>query len=170
DGTLELAKRKSFKSTRYYLRAFTKRQVWAQAMRGNVDARSVAGVLRERLATRVGEGMHELFARLRGELLPPTEIARGFSTLSDRGLESLLVFSSNDGGLDMIERHLGRGAKKLRRKNIRLAIVEDADHTFTLVRWQRELTSIITSFVMGAFPPPDAPARISQLESIANHA
>ncbi len=53
----------------------------------------------------------------------------------------------------MIEKHLGREASKLRgRKNFRFSIVEDADHTFTRPRWQRELASLITSFVKEAFP------------------
>jgi pimeloyl-ACP methyl ester carboxylesterase len=152
DDTLELSTRKSFRSTRYYLNALTKRKVWGQAMRGKVDARSVVGVLRERLVARLGAGLEEAIGRFSGELLPRSEIARAFHTMSDRGVESLLVFSSNDGGLDMIERHLGRDAKKIGRKNVRLEIIEDADHTFTLVRWQTELATLMTSFIEKAFP------------------
>ena len=149
--SLELSIRKSYKSTRYYLGAVLDRAVWAQALRGNVDLRGVAGVLRERYAVLAGASIRALLACGRGRPPPRTDIERAFCALSDRGLQSLLVFGSNDGGLDMIENHLGREACKMRgRKNIRLAIVAGADHTFTPVASQRELGALVTSFVEGA--------------------
>ena len=127
--------------------------MWAQALRGKVDVHGVAGVLRERYATRAGAWTRALLARGLGRPPPRTDIERAFCALSDRGLESLLVFSSNDGGLDMIEKHLGREACKMRgRENFRLAIVAGADHTFTAFASQRALGALVTSFVEGAVP------------------
>jgi pimeloyl-ACP methyl ester carboxylesterase len=151
--SLELSIRRSYKSTRYYLGRVRDREVWAQALRGNVDLRGVAGVLRERYAARAGAWIRALMARGLGRPAPRTNIERAFCALSDRGLESLLVFSSNDGGLDMIEKHLGGEACKMRgRENFRLSIVAGADHTFTEGSSQRELGALVTSFVEGAFP------------------
>jgi alpha-beta hydrolase superfamily lysophospholipase len=151
--SLELSIRKSYKSTRYYKGAILDREVWAHALRGELDLRGVAGVLRERFATRVEAWIRELLARGLGGLPPRTDIERAFCALSDRGLQSLLVFSSSDGGLDMIEKHLGRDARKMRgRQNVRLAIVEGADHTFTEGASQHELGALVTSFVEASFP------------------
>jgi pimeloyl-ACP methyl ester carboxylesterase len=151
--SLELSIRKSYKSTRYYLSAILERKMWAQALRGKVDFRGVAGVLGERYAIRAGAWMRALWARGLRRPPPRTDIERAFCALSDRGLESLLVFGSSDGGLDMIEKHLGREACRMRgRKNLRLAIVAGADHTFTEGASQRELGALVTSFVEGAFP------------------
>jgi alpha-beta hydrolase superfamily lysophospholipase len=151
--SLELSIRRSYKSTRYYRGAILDREVWAQALRGNVDLRGVAGVLRERCAARAAAWIKAILARGLGRPAPRTDVERAFCALSDRGLESLLVFSSNDGGLDMIEEHLGREACKMRgRENLRLAIVAGADHTFTAGTSRRELFALITSFVEGAFP------------------
>ena len=158
--SLEVSIKKSYKSTRYYLGAILDRGVWAQALRGKVDLRGVAGVLRERYESRAGAWVRALLARGLGRPPPRTDIERAFSTLSDRGLRSLLVMSSNDGGLDMIEKHLGREACKMRgRENFRLAIVEGADHTFTAFASQRELCALVTSFVEEAFPrhPEESP-------------
>jgi pimeloyl-ACP methyl ester carboxylesterase len=151
--SLAVAPRRSYKSSRYYLGAPLRREVWAQAARGDVDVRGVAGVLRDRLATRAGSAVEDVLAHLRGLPAPRTDVEAAFCTLSDRGVESLLVFSANDGGLDMIEEHLGRGARRVRdRKNIRLEIVVGADHTFTRVRSQREVATLVTRFVERTFP------------------
>jgi hypothetical protein len=64
----------------------------------------------------------------------------------------LLVFSSNDGGLDVIERHLGHGARRMRgRGHFRLEIVEGADHTFTPLESQNALRAIVTGFICKSF-------------------
>jgi alpha-beta hydrolase superfamily lysophospholipase/SAM-dependent methyltransferase len=172
--SLELSIRRSYKSTRYYLARILDREVWSQAVRGRVDLRGVAGVLRERYAARAGAWIAKLLARGLGAPAPRTGIERAFCALSDRGGESLLVFASTDGGLDMIEEHLGRDARRMRgRRNFRLAIVEGADHTFTPIASQRELGALVTSFVEGAFPcHRDArrrPARASDATDTAAH-
>ena len=151
--SLEVTSRRSYKSTRYYLCAALQRSVWAQAARGEVDLRGVATVLRDRLAVRVGITVEDLVAQWRGEPPPRTQVEAAFCAMSDRGVQSLLVFSASDGGLDMIEEHLGPGARRVRaRKNIRLAIVAGADHTFTPVQSQHAIGTLVTSFVERAFP------------------
>jgi hypothetical protein len=73
--------------------------------------------------------------------------------MSDRGVESLLIFSFDDGGLDMIEKHLGSEARKMRgRENFRLAIVEHADHTFTPVGSQLTVRALIVQDMTVHFP------------------
>lgn len=151
--SLELLTRKSYKSTRYYLGEILDRRVWAQMIRGDIDLRGIAGALRERFVTRASAGLEEAMARVRGRPAPRTEVERAFREMSDRGIESLLVFSSTDGGLDMIEEHLGRDARKIRGSaNTRLAIVEGADHTFSFAETRSEVCALIASFVEGAFP------------------
>jgi len=151
--SIELSIRKSYKSTRYYKGRILDREVWAHAMRGEVDLRGVAGVLRERYAARAGARIATLLAHGLGEATPRSGIERAFCALSDRGVESLLVFASNDGGLDMIEEHLGREACRMRgRKNFRLAIVEGADHTFTPIASRSELCALVKDFIECAFP------------------
>ena len=72
--------------------------------------------------------------------------------MSDRGLHSLLIFSANDGGLDMLESHLGGGAKKMKtRSNFHMEIVDGADHTFTPVWSQQWLYETIAGHVADRF-------------------
>jgi pimeloyl-ACP methyl ester carboxylesterase len=157
--SLQLSVRKSYKSTRYYLGALWSPSVWNLVLRGEVDVRGVAGALHKHLSARAASRLRSLMARRRDRAVPRTEVERVFRAVSDRGTRSLLVFSSNDGGLDMIEQHLGTDANSMHEHaNFRLEIVEGADHTFTHAGAQRELSTLIIRF-LGAWWPSEAGSR-----------
>ena len=149
DGdTLELSARRSFLGTRYYARSLLRRDVWARTLRGEVDVRGIAAALRSRLQDRAAAGLDALAARARGRSRPGSEIQRAFVELSERGVDTLLVFGANDGGLDVIEKHLGHNARRMRgRRNFELKIVEGADHTFTPLESQQRLEEIVTGYM-----------------------
>jgi hypothetical protein len=78
--------------------------------------------------------------------------ARGFLALSARGCQSLLVYGTDDGGVDVMEGHLGQGALKLRRaKTFRLEMMDGTDHTFTPREAQERLTALLTEHVVSRF-------------------
>ena len=153
DGdSLELSIRHSFNSTRYYARSLLDPTVWLRALRGQVQLGAIARVLRERLAARTAAAIQAIAARARNESEPLTDVARAFRAMSDRGVETLLIFSFDDGGLDMIEKHLGSDGRKMRaRENFRLVIVEGADHTFTPIAPQRTVRDLIVQDVSARF-------------------
>jgi pimeloyl-ACP methyl ester carboxylesterase len=145
---IELSTRKSYKSTRYYLRALCRPSVWTLALRGELDVRGVVGAVRKRSASRAAVRLRGVMARWRGLPEPRNEVERTLRAVSARGVRSLLVFSANDGGLDMIEQHLGGGASSMDGEgNFRLEIVDGADHTFTQKGAQDRLRTLITRFV-----------------------
>ena len=73
--------------------------------------------------------------------------------MCDRGVQSLLVSSFNDGGLDMITRYLGNDARKMRgRKEFALEIPSGADHTFSSLASHKILSGIITRYLNRHFP------------------
>ena len=151
--SLELSARKTYKSTRYYLQALLRPSLWTLALRGDLDLRGVAGALRNRSVARAAARVGGLIARWRGLSDSRNEIERVFRSVSDRGVRSLLVFSSNDGGLDMIELYLGSGASRMQKHaNFRLEIVDGADHTFTQADAQKRLGTLITRFVEASWP------------------
>jgi hypothetical protein len=150
--SLELSMRKSFLSTRYYLRAFFNPVVWKRAIRGKVNVRAVMGILRERFVARTKADVGRIAHHLRGHGEPQTEIEQAFHAMSRRGVDSLLVFSFSDGGIDMIEKHLGRDVRKMRGdKNFRFEIVEGADHTFTPIDSQATLHELLTRHIVSRF-------------------
>ncbi len=151
--TLELSTRNSFHSTRYYLRSLISPVTWKRTLKGEVHVKKVAQVLRQRLVARTSILVKNLAARVRSQSEPLTEVARAFRTMSDRDVQSLLVFSFMDGGLDMIEKHLGSEARKMRgRANFRLRIIDGADHTFTPLDSQTKVHDLILKDLISRFP------------------
>jgi hypothetical protein len=73
--------------------------------------------------------------------------------MCDRGVESLLVSSFSDGGLDMIASYLGSDARKMSgRKEFALEIADGADHTFSSIASQRILSGILKRYLTRHFP------------------
>jgi alpha/beta superfamily hydrolase len=145
--------RKTYGSTRSYARDLFDYQVWRRALRGEVDLRGIAGILLERFHTRVDSELPAFSARLRGQRRHQNEVERAFHALCDRGVQSLLVSSFDDGGLDMITGYLGSDARKMRgRKEFALEIADGADHTFSSSASQRILAGIITRYLIRRFP------------------
>jgi alpha-beta hydrolase superfamily lysophospholipase len=150
--SIEVTVRQSFKSTRFYARALLEPEVWRRVVRGQVNLRGIASTLKGRLANRLASELGVVRARVTGATGPQSEVERAFAAMSERGVESLLAFSFNDGGLDMIEKHLGPEARKLRaRTNFRFVVIDGADHTFTPQPSQEALRELIMNHVTRSF-------------------
>ena len=150
--SLELSMRKSFLSTRYYLRAALSPEPWNRLIRGQVHVRAIAGALRDRFTVRAVRRLTSMRAKVAGQPAPQDDIERAFRGMSDRGVSSLLVFSFNDGGIDTIERHLGTNARRMtRRKNFRFEIVQGSDHTFSEVDAGRRLRALVGRWLKTSF-------------------
>jgi alpha-beta hydrolase superfamily lysophospholipase len=145
-------------STRAYARALLDYRVWLRVFRGEMDLPRLAGGLRDWLQTQARDELPFLWARLRGQRPVRTEVERAFGTMCDRGVESLLVLGHNDGGLDMIARHLGYHASRMRRRrNFSLQIVDGANHTFTTIAATQKLHDLFRGYMTTHFPPGVAP-------------
>ncbi len=145
--------RKPFRSTRFYMRALLDPQVWRRALRGDVELRGIAGALVERLQTRIDAVLPSVTAGLLGKVGPKNDVERAFGAMCDRGVESLMVLSFDDGGVDMVAEYLGSDARKMRgRKNFSFKIVDGADHTFTTLASQSTLRDLLTSYAATRFP------------------
>jgi pimeloyl-ACP methyl ester carboxylesterase len=150
--SLALSVRKSHRSTRYYLRAPFQGRVWARALRGQLDSSLVAGALWERASSRVTQRLEALRSRVMGEPPPATQVELRFRELGDRGVDSLCIYGASDGGLDVIEHHLGVDACRMRgRRNFHLEIVEGADHTFTPKGAQREFHDRLVEWLVRTY-------------------
>jgi pimeloyl-ACP methyl ester carboxylesterase len=138
-------------SRRYYAESLADRRVWVRVLRGEVNFRFIANVFLTGLRKEATTRLQPLRARLRGEPEPPS-VRSEFEKLSARGVESLLVFSTIDGGLDMLASHFGQGARKMRRyPSFAIEIVDGVDHVFTQVASQRILSGILTKYMTSRF-------------------
>jgi alpha-beta hydrolase superfamily lysophospholipase len=145
--------REPFRSTRFYARALLDHDVWLRALRGDVAVRRIAGALLERLEADLDARLPSWSARLLGQRAFQNEVERAFVAISDRGTDSLLVSSFDDGGVDMVTRYLGTDARKMRgRSNFSFRVVEGADHTFKTLASQRMLRETLADHVTTLFP------------------
>jgi pimeloyl-ACP methyl ester carboxylesterase len=143
---------KSFRSTRFYARALFDRDVWKRALQGKVNVRGITGILLERARIRAEDQLSRLRARLRLHQRPQNEIERAFRSLCDRGVESLVVLSFHDGGVDMVARYLGDDARRMRGyKSFSLLILEGVDHTFQTLAAQQALREVLTNYLSTRF-------------------
>jgi alpha-beta hydrolase superfamily lysophospholipase len=146
------------RNSREYRRRLRDLRTWLRLARGGVNVRWVLDVLARRGRERLAREGRALLGLLRSGRLEHSDVARGFHALRDRGVDSLLVYSSDDLGLDVVEQHLGRDAGKLRGKpRFRLAVVEGADHTFSTTGCQPVLLHLVAEHLRAAFPAGSSP-------------
>jgi pimeloyl-ACP methyl ester carboxylesterase len=142
-------KKESYKATRFYRQAILRKETWVRLYRQEINLRGIADELYER-------SRQQLAARVARALTRSPDgvgkIARSFVTISDRGTHSLLIYSGNDGGIDVIESHLGTGGGPMRRrKNFRFEIIDGADHTITPLPSQEKLQRLLIGYMCSVF-------------------
>lgn len=147
--SLEVRLRNSFKSSENYRRRLFQVETWMRIARGDVGVAAITGELARRTQRRATREAKSLLARLTGEIAEATDIERGFRRLCARGTQCLLVFGAEDGGIDVIEEHLGRDAAEMRRVDgFRMEVMEGPDHTFTPLWTQQRLTQLLTDYLV----------------------
>jgi pimeloyl-ACP methyl ester carboxylesterase len=150
--SLEVRVRKTFKSTKFYSQALRGTDVWKRALTGQVHVRAVLGELARRAIKRSGTVADDLRARLMRRGRNESDVARNLRRLCDRGVDLFFVFGAADGGIDLIEEHLGPDAKALRRhKRFRMEIIDGPDHTFTPLWSQRHLRLLLRAHLRARF-------------------
>lgn len=141
--SLAVTARRSYKSSRFYLAAAFSRKTWTRALRGEVNVVGVVRTMAARAARRTLARARELLAHGLGAA-DPSPVARAFRDKHRRGTRVLLVYSHADGGLDEMEAHLGKDARKLRGlSSVRTTIIHGADHTFTSRTARAELRGLV---------------------------
>lgn len=138
-GPWQASMQQYYKSTRYYRQALLRSEVYARLLRGKVDVRGIAQRMWHLARARIARAWDKLRGR------PPQEgVLAKFRHLSRRGVETLLVMSEQDDGLDYMQFHLGLDAGRMRgHKGFRMVLVPEADHTFSTVASQRALLAVL---------------------------
>lgn len=142
--SLEARTRETFKSTRFYARAAINPETILRAIRGKVR---VGAIVRELASRGVAAGIAGMQS-----LLDRDPILRSFRRLDDRKVSMFLLFSDSDAGVDLIEKHLGIQARRMkRRRHFTMQLISGADHTFLNAKAQRAVRRILTGFLQARF-------------------
>jgi alpha-beta hydrolase superfamily lysophospholipase len=143
DGdSLDTAPSRNYNEARHYQRSLLRPEAWMKALRGQVDLRRFAKAMatRAKIVTR---------AKIEQVLGTGEDVGRDLRSLCDRNIDTLLVFSEGDPGIDYLQMHARRELSKLReRPMFRFRIIADADHTFTPVATQGALVELLTDHLV----------------------
>ncbi len=146
--SLALAIKRSVKSSRFYRSKIRDLETWKRLVRGEIELQIIAGAFVRRFGDRLAAQRKSLASFLRGRGWEDSPVAANLRSVLKRGSRVLLVFSDTDGGIDVMEQHLGADARKIaRHPNFRLEIVEGADHTFTPRQSQLKLAAVLADWL-----------------------
>lgn len=156
NGPWQASMQQYYKSTRYYRQALLRSDVYARLLRGEVNVRGIAG----RFLDLAGARIRRIADRLLGR--PPQEgVLAKMKHLCSRGVDTLVAMSEEDDGLDYVEFHLGSGGAKMRgHANFGMALIPQADHTFSTVAGQRALLRVLREHLDSKHEPPTAEAAL----------
>jgi alpha-beta hydrolase superfamily lysophospholipase len=147
--SLDIGVRQTFSEARRYQRQAFRLDSWKKALRGEVDWKYVADVMRDRARDVVQAKVNDVLFRLGRGDPEARDLHTSFRQMAERGVHTLLVFSGDDPGLDYLESKLGHQMAALRRSPaIQLEIIEGPDHTFTPLWSQVRLAEVIMRYIV----------------------
>jgi pimeloyl-ACP methyl ester carboxylesterase len=119
-----------------YVRSASSLASWIKLLRGRVDLRAAISVFTRRFVAITRNGLREI-ARVLGIDLKD-DLASELRRITRQGTRIYFIFSASDPGHAMLREQAGRIVDKLRRDGqLRISIVDGADHTFT-AHWNRD--------------------------------
>jgi alpha/beta superfamily hydrolase len=117
---------------------------WLKLMRGDVNILTVAGVLTRRFLQQLKYSGRNL-ARLIGLPLRD-DLARELELIVRRRIGLTLVFAARDPGIELLEIQGGSKGQALRKRGrMKVHIIDNADHTFTVQRTRDHLAALLTA-------------------------
>ena len=145
DGdTVLVPHRQIYKSTGFYIRSSTQKETWLRLIRGQINWRGIAGAISTRLTQSTIAMWNKFISWCLQHDAKLSEVGRNFMSLESRGTDIFLIFDSAEGGIDLMEEHLGKRARLMvKRKNFRIEFVDQADHTFTPIWSQSHLCDLV---------------------------
>lgn len=140
--TLDVAPGRIYDQTQHVRRQLYNLDAWKRALTGGIDYKKVGGALLGR-AQILAKDLAKSAARRAGVRLPD-DVASDLSRIAEKNMETIIVFSHGDPGVDYLQRNAGGQLARLRRRpNFHVDMVEGADHTFTATLAQQRLFDLI---------------------------
>jgi pimeloyl-ACP methyl ester carboxylesterase len=130
----------SYKRARYYFESFLNRNKLKRLVTGRVEIARALGML--------AENVKGLWSRRRANTAAEgtlNDVPRCLRMMAERGVDTFLVASEHDPGVEYVDNHFGRGMRALAGvKGFRRADFRGTDHTFTSIYAQARVADTIT--------------------------
>ena len=160
--SLEVLTRANFKPTHVYLTGLNDADVWKRLLHRQINVGGIAETLWKRLMTRGGDALKSLLSLLLRQKPFETPVRQTFRRIADRGTDTLFIFAAEDVGIEVTAQNLGTNPEKLFRrnntrksrgmKNLRIEMVEEADHTFTQKAARETMLTLIVQHLDQRYP------------------
>jgi pimeloyl-ACP methyl ester carboxylesterase len=126
----------AYKGARYYQNTFFNKWSWIKLLKGEVDIARVARMIAPKLkgaAARVVDRMRPKANSTDDHADVPAYLRM----MAERGVDTFLLTTLHDPGVDYVDVHFGKRMKELSVANYRREDLAGTDHTFTSV-WSRQ--------------------------------
>lgn len=141
------------KRTSDYVQMVTDPRAWRAVLRSDPKVARLARILSVRFWEALRICAHRLRDRLFGAAKASRDVAQWFRRLSERGVDTLLVYSADDVTLGELEARLGRGGKRIRElARVRLETLEGADHSLMRRSARERFAELLEAHLATAFP------------------
>jgi dienelactone hydrolase len=128
---------------RYYEGSALRAASWRKVLRGEVDLARVARVMLPKLGELWRARGLELLRGGKGSA--PTDVPRSLRQLAERGVDTFVLATDKDPGIDYVDTHFGDAMRALRAvPGFRRETVRGTDHTFTSLWAQRHVADLLT--------------------------
>jgi pimeloyl-ACP methyl ester carboxylesterase len=141
----DLALVEAYKGARYYQDSFFKKEKWVKLLSGKVDVVRVAKMMAPKVKGMALRTAQKVLDRVRpksgngtGADTEHADVPACLRLMAERGVDTFLVTTVHDPGVDYVDVHFGKAMKDLSGlSNYRREDLEGTDHTFTSV-WSQE--------------------------------
>ena len=139
-------------ASEYYKRRLFAKDAWMKMLRGGVNPRHAFLAVRGRVVDAARSQIARAKAKLPGAASRGSEVARAFDALGTRGVDVLVIFASNDPGIDNLNEKVGASMSALaKRSSFTIETIEGPDHSFTPLWSQVELDRVIVAHLTRQF-------------------
>jgi len=146
--SLEIKKRNTYKSSSFYKKALFDLTTWKRLLSNQINIFGIVKTLAVRLIKQFSVVVVRVI--LHSFYIPALvdQVARNFHEMEQRGVACLMVFDADDGGIDLVNAHLGPNACLLGKSSqLCIEIVDGVDHTFTPIWSHRRISQLVGDFL-----------------------
>ncbi len=140
----DLAMVEEFHAGAYPIDSLGRSSSWKKLLRGDVDVRRAVRTMLPRVGRLVERRLSSIVRKpTEGE--PHNDVPACLELMARRGVDTLLVVSAKDPGVDYVDRHFPDRMRALDAvRGFRRQDMPGTDHTFTSVYSQRQLSDLLT--------------------------
>jgi pimeloyl-ACP methyl ester carboxylesterase len=131
---LEALMAQAYRATDSYVQEIGSGAIWQRLRKRDINWPRLPGIARaivRRATARIGNRVWPIAARFLGVETQTARIGSMLMQLSERGTDTLMVYSDTDPGRDELARHFGPSGRRLPTPGIRIATIDNADHDIT---------------------------------------